>query len=157
MPPTGLLSGIGQTLSPELIQFELIPQLTGHPASPPLSGPAQLELIQSHLHSIVAGVLGQGSIRRIQRQLPGLPQHRIEHLGRPGPTGLLAIIDLSQIQQVSLHPAAPSFDLLGNAPIAMIFAVLEPDRKSTRLNSSHSQISYAVFCLKKKKKHYSYY
>src|SRR2546427_6084501 len=28
----------------------------------------------------------------------------------------------------------------------------EEDRKSTRLNSSHSQISYAVFCLKKKKK-----
>src|SRR2546430_8643287 len=32
-------------------------------------------------------------------------------------------------------------------------AELRPsDRKSTRLNSSHSQISYAVFCLKKKKK-----
>src|SRR5688572_33165625 len=31
-------------------------------------------------------------------------------------------------------------------------AHLEQDRKSTRLNSSHSQISYAVFCLKKKKK-----
>src|SRR2546430_8801914 len=30
--------------------------------------------------------------------------------------------------------------------------VTEGDRKSTRLNSSHSQISYAVFCLKKKKK-----
>src|SRR2546430_4151207 len=29
------------------------------------------------------------------------------------------------------------------------------DRKSTRLNSSHSQISYAVFCLKKKKKQHS--
>src|SRR2546427_8642295 len=29
---------------------------------------------------------------------------------------------------------------------------VEVDRKSTRLNSSHSQISYAVFCLKKKKK-----
>src|SRR2546427_5921241 len=28
------------------------------------------------------------------------------------------------------------------------------DRKSTRLNSSHSQISYAVFCLKKKNKHH---
>src|SRR2546427_6076402 len=28
------------------------------------------------------------------------------------------------------------------------------DRKSTRLNSSHSQISYAVFCLKKKKRQY---
>src|SRR2546430_12557285 len=30
------------------------------------------------------------------------------------------------------------------------------DRKSTRLNSSHSQISYAVFCLKKKNKHQPY-
>src|SRR2546426_7523713 len=29
------------------------------------------------------------------------------------------------------------------------------DRKSTRLNSSHLVISYAVFCLKKKKKHYT--
>src|SRR2546421_2682582 len=29
---------------------------------------------------------------------------------------------------------------------------VEPDRKSTRLNSSHDQISYAVFCLKKKKR-----
>src|SRR3712207_9226888 len=28
------------------------------------------------------------------------------------------------------------------------------DRKSTRLNSSHANISYAVFCLKKKKQHY---
>src|SRR5258708_15715258 len=30
------------------------------------------------------------------------------------------------------------------------------DRKSTRLNSSHQIISYAVFCLKKKKEHYTY-
>src|SRR2546427_23202 len=34
----------------------------------------------------------------------------------------------------------------------MFFTCVRPrDRKSTRLNSSHSQISYAVFCLKKKK------
>src|SRR3712207_6981000 len=30
-----------------------------------------------------------------------------------------------------------------------------PDRKSTRLNSSHANISYAVFCLKKKKQHHT--
>src|SRR2546430_3593058 len=35
------------------------------------------------------------------------------------------------------------------------FPMPEKDRKSTRLNSSHSQISYAVFCLKKKKLHYA--
>src|SRR2546421_7487250 len=48
----------------------------------------------------------------------------------------------------------------GNGPMPMILgstpavaAGVEPriDRKSTRLNSSHDQISYAVFCLKKKK------
>src|SRR5688572_31524910 len=35
---------------------------------------------------------------------------------------------------------------------APLGSVAEVDRKSIRLNSSHSQISYAVFCLKKKKK-----
>src|SRR3712207_8972297 len=34
----------------------------------------------------------------------------------------------------------------------MKYAVYNQDRKSTRLNSSHANISYAVFCLKKKKK-----
>src|SRR3712207_4035077 len=35
---------------------------------------------------------------------------------------------------------------------ALYALALEPDRKSTRLNSSHANISYAVFCLKKKNK-----
>src|SRR2546430_11706926 len=38
--------------------------------------------------------------------------------------------------------------------IASDSASVARDRKSTRLNSSHSQISYAVFCLKKKKNDY---
>src|SRR2546430_2151760 len=37
-------------------------------------------------------------------------------------------------------------------PSLLMFKGMDADRKSTRLNSSHSQISYAVFCLKKKKK-----
>src|SRR5690554_7034471 len=41
------------------------------------------------------------------------------------------------------------------AAIALFFLlpIKEADRKSTRLNSSHVRISYAVFCLKKKKQH----
>src|SRR2546427_8769689 len=45
------------------------------------------------------------------------------------------------------------FDLFGTR-ISPEYKRSGSDRKSTRLNSSHSQISYAVFCLKKKKKHY---
>src|SRR5688572_31309164 len=37
----------------------------------------------------------------------------------------------------------------------VVYGHTPADRKSTRLNSSHSQISYAVFCLKKKRKHES--
>src|SRR3712207_8949957 len=35
--------------------------------------------------------------------------------------------------------------------IGRVYEVIVKDRKSTRLNSSHANISYAVFCLKKKK------
>src|SRR5438270_9433600 len=38
-----------------------------------------------------------------------------------------------------------------DASDAFVIGRVQRDRKSTRLNSSHSQISYAVFCLKKKK------
>src|SRR2546421_924327 len=52
------------------------------------------------------------------------------------------------------RPAVPERQtLLGAAIITRAPA----DRKSTRLNSSHDQISYAVFCLKKKKRTYSRY
>src|SRR2546430_7393945 len=42
--------------------------------------------------------------------------------------------------------------LAGLVAAPAVSAAQKTDRKSTRLNSSHSQISYAVFCLKKKKK-----
>src|SRR2546430_11331216 len=48
---------------------------------------------------------------------------------------------------VQRHPRASVFHTPG-----WLEALRRTDRKSTRLNSSHSQISYAVFCLKKKKK-----
>src|SRR5205085_10011857 len=42
--------------------------------------------------------------------------------------------------------------ILAQRLVRVICSHCAEDRKSTRLNSSHSQISYAVFCLKKKKK-----
>src|SRR5690349_24001204 len=44
------------------------------------------------------------------------------------------------------------FDHIKNLPVLVIHGDKDEDRKSTRLNSSHVEISYAVFCLKKKKK-----
>src|SRR3712207_7122232 len=54
-------------------------------------------------------------------------------------------------------PLAPSFTLPRRSSLRPSEDELGPhiDRKSTRLNSSHANISYAVFCLKKKKKAYN--
>src|SRR5256886_12598570 len=69
----------------------------------------------------------------------------------------------TEIYTLSLHDALPisapdKYGMTLTYALHRGFADLGPamteDRKSTRLNSSHSQISYAVFCLKKKKKTY---
>src|SRR2546430_14666071 len=67
----------------------------------------------------------------------------------------------TEIYTLSLHDAlpistnrppisAPTTEPM--PPSTTMVKAMRTDRKSTRLNSSHSQISYAVFCLKKKKK-----
>src|SRR2546430_10537774 len=67
-------------------------------------------------------------------------------------TGLAGCMDLNEDVISGLTPGAYGTEA---AFQALVNATYEPlrslDRKSTRLNSSHSQISYAVFCLKKKK------
>src|SRR5688572_31963840 len=49
------------------------------------------------------------------------------------------------------HDIRIRFQLPWEGPLPEFTLIQGQDRKSTRLNSSHSQISYAVFCLKKKK------
>src|SRR5476651_2855734 len=60
----------------------------------------------------------------------------------------------TEIYTLSLHDALPIFPALAqpHQPGRDHPVTQHPDRKSTRLNSSHANISYAVFCLKKKKK-----
>src|SRR2546422_6605886 len=53
---------------------------------------------------------------------------------------------------VTLFSLAALFVLLDAQFIAVLQVLVYADRKSTRLNSSHGYISYAVFCLKKKKR-----
>src|SRR2546427_3249409 len=65
-----------------------------------------------------------------------------------GGLGLLGLSLPALLQQRSLA-AESGINRSGGKAKACIVLL---DRKSTRLNSSHSQISYAVFCLKKKKK-----
>src|SRR2546422_5694876 len=73
----------------------------------------------------------------------------------------------TEIYTLSLHDALPIFDVLAcrsagvragvrqrdhDLRALVVSKIIHQDRKSTRLNSSHGYISYAVFCLKKKKK-----
>src|SRR2546427_4894482 len=57
-------------------------------------------------------------------------------------------------RSASAASASPTHGAVSN-PSTTSTTFISGDRKSTRLNSSHSQISYAVFCLKKKKQKHS--
>src|SRR2546427_2195970 len=66
-------------------------------------------------------------------------------------------LDIRSQGNISLEQAQAARDVrlessTGSIATGNLLAGRDADRKSTRLNSSHSQISYAVFCLKKKKK-----
>src|SRR5690348_18269216 len=72
----------------------------------------------------------------------------------------LSLHDALPISEVIVRVEAPDIPLLqwirartGGGLYTFFTEPRQEDRKSTRLNSSHPSISYAVFCLKKKKKH----
>src|SRR5688572_31382627 len=67
--------------------------------------------------------------------------------GRPG------LLQVPDVQGDEVRFGQPQFGPHFRPPATAVAGVerFGIDRKSTRLNSSHSQISYAVFCLKKKK------
>src|SRR5689334_24460680 len=58
---------------------------------------------------------------------------------------------LAEMAKLVARYVAEADDELQEATKQILALEKNPDRKSTRLNSSHSSISYAVFCLKKKK------
>src|SRR2546430_3936726 len=67
-----------------------------------------------------------------------------------GFTSVTSVTRLKMVTRTGLGDTKPTVDSIESGREWSIGVPL-PDRKSTRLNSSHSQISYAVFCLKKKK------
>src|SRR5437870_6465971 len=67
--------------------------------------------------------------------------------------GILAAVALPAYQDYSNRAKISEVILAASACRTSITEVFQRDRKSTRLNSSHVAISYAVFCLKKKKTH----
>src|SRR5690349_21985514 len=66
---------------------------------------------------------------------------------RPALTGWMAHRNPFAFETGAIDPRDDSYRYLNGTP-----HIPALDRKSTRLNSSHVEISYAVFCLKKKKK-----
>src|SRR2546426_6959279 len=76
------------------------------------------------------------------------PPQRSEHPGEA-----VALLDGEARARTAVTPAAPIAPAEpALEPGQSNTSLATPDRKSTRLNSSHLVISYAVFCLKKKKK-----
>src|SRR3712207_8773090 len=79
---------------------------------------------------------------------PGLALLPLPAVG-VGPFPLRRAVPAAQDHQRGRHPGRPRV-ADGKLTLRRTGTLLDLDRKSTRLNSSHANISYAVFCLKKK-------
>src|SRR5438552_13698733 len=67
--------------------------------------------------------------------------------------GEIGEFEILEVNQRGFHAAVSEKDSIGELrQVSSVGRHNRSDRKSTRLNSSHQIISYAVFCLKKKKK-----
>src|SRR5206468_12305356 len=62
----------------------------------------------------------------------------------------IVCVSLSLIDKAAFSASAHTFSACSHCCALVNCVLIARDRKSTRLNSSHDQISYAVFCLKKK-------
>src|SRR2546427_5690684 len=84
---------------------------------------------------------------------PAPAEEAVSELEEAGGKAIAVQADVSNEEQVVSMFSRAREELGGPIDLLVNNAGIEkPDRKSTRLNSSHSQISYAVFCLKKKTK-----
>src|SRR3712207_8333109 len=75
---------------------------------------------------------------------------------RERPTAIQLACVVAAFAGVGLVITRGDLSTLGDGGVG-VGELMVLDRKSTRLNSSHANISYAVFCLKKKKKNANYY
>src|SRR5260370_6708605 len=103
----------------------LLIEMKGGPAGAPLARAMQLHRIEPHLHPKALGLIRHRPFGRKQRKLPMPPTPLVEPFDHPAPRRVLAVVDLAQIQNRTLHHptarTAPAFD---NAPITVLLAVL---------------------------------
>src|SRR2546430_7004331 len=120
-------------------------------ATPDASDAAAIAIQQTRFNMVFSSVRQSDPG---QLQLPGKP------VGRPAPIAIRTVVGIvpAVLDDQQLHRPRDTFRQAlrvrgGHEPVLATGDDEDRagDRKSTRLNSSHSQISYAVFCLKKKK------
>src|SRR6266581_3455919 len=133
---------------------------------PPEGSEEHTSELQSPVHLVCRLLLEKKKTNSGRRRTPrSLAHHRSlrqlhNHLLRGSSESFFFFNDpaTTEIYTLSLHAALPISPRAGGGRIEPHVERGDPDhvrledRKSTRLNSSHPSISYAVFCLKKKKK-----
>src|SRR5207247_7168011 len=114
-----------------------------------------MRALQSPADAGLNALLGPGSV--VEGKLSFKGQVRIEGMftGEITTTDLLVVGETAKVSaNINCGSVVVNGEVIGNIKASDSIELHKParDRKSTRLNSSHEWISYAVFCLKKKKK-----
>src|SRR5688572_2246868 len=141
--------GLGKTTLANIIANEMSSELKST-AGPAIEKAGDIAALLTNLQE--GDVLFIDEIHRLlpaleEKLYPAMEDYQLDLLIGQGPSARSIKLELPKFTLVGATTRAG----LITAPLRGRFGIVL-DRKSTRLNSSHSQISYAVFCLKKKKK-----
>src|ERR1700728_297150 len=124
--PTYRFTAFGQTLSPELIETQLLPKLARQPATTEDAWTLQFQPTQAHLHAVDR--IG-GNFPIVGKQTHGGEAlfGLVEYVQRLAPRRLLLVVDLAEIENGALGClAAGQTAVLDHAEIPMVLTVLAP-------------------------------
>src|SRR3712207_8994336 len=116
----------------KIVSYIKLPEVTGYLIAGVLIGPSLLGLVPKHV-SVNLSIISEAALGFIAYTIGS--QFDLNHIKKIGKGVIL--ITILEASTATLF-----------VTLSMIFIFKQPDRKSTRLNSSHANISYAVFCLK---------
>src|SRR5690606_18640904 len=123
-----------------LVLLDRLPPPPGHP---PRANETWIRADIADRRALSAAFTGADAVVH----LAGIPDEApLPDLLRANVEGVQHVLEAARRAAVPRVVLASSNRATGNYPVDRVVSVQDPDRKSTRLNSSHVKISYAVFC-----------
>ena len=124
--PVGAFAAGAEEGLPEGVELELVPELGGQPAGPPLAGAVEFHGVEAHVDAMAFGMGGEWRGGGEEGQLALGASVFVEDADGVEPRFALGIFDFAEVENLPLDDATAGALVFGNAVVAVDFAVFVP-------------------------------